>query len=396
MNDYVLADDLSGALEAGAAFGATDRRVILPLHGGAPDAPGALTVISTETRNAVPADAAAEVRRVLAEQRRRGACLRLKKIDSTLRGPVAAELEAMMAELGPPLVVFCPANPLTGRTMVGGRLLVHGVSLEETDFRHDPHWPARTGDIGKLLSQQGRVQSASVDLAALRANAAGVLNAARRDRGGPGVLVPDVETMDDLRLLVAAGGRMGSDVAWVGAGALANVLAGQSAARCETRVSPPVLVINGSRNPAAWRQVEAFKAEKNAEVLELVMGRPIAPQAERVAQACARRRIIALNFLIPEGTPDAAVRLQAWIADLVTHVMASTALGLFYLTGGETARRVCQSLGGECLEILGEIEPGVVLGQLEFSRRAPLHIVTKPGGYGEDQAMVRQLGKLMK
>ena len=395
MTDYVLADDLSGALEAGAAFRAAGRRVVLPLC-GAQDLPDALTVISTETRNAAPGDAAAAVRRVLAEQRRKGATLRLKKIDSTLRGPVAVEIEAMMVELAPPLVVFCPANPLTGRTVIGGRLLVHGVPLERTDFRDDPYWPATTSDIGAMLEGQGHVHSVRADRADWQAEAANILNGVRRDRGGPGLFVPDVETMDDLRLLVELGQRFGHQLVWVGSGALASVLAGQPTTRFEARVSPPVLVVCGSRNPAALRQVAALKAESGTEVMELEISGPVALEASRVAQSCARHRITALHFKIPEGLPDAAVRLQSWIAALLTQVQGSTALGLLYLTGGETAQRVCEALGGVRLEVIGEMEPGVVLSQLEFSERAPLPILSKPGGYGDPHAIIRQLENVMK
>ena len=63
-----------------------------------------LEVVSTETRNAATLEAAAIIRRVVAVRRATGAPLLFKKIDSTLRGPIAAELNALITELAPPLV----------------------------------------------------------------------------------------------------------------------------------------------------------------------------------------------------------------------------------------------------------------------------------------------------
>lgn len=396
MNDYVLADDLSGALEAGVAFGAAGRRVILPLRDDADVEGEALTVFSTETRNAAPADAAAVVRRLLARQHGRGACMRFKKIDSTLRGPVAAELDALVAELEPSLVVFCPANPLTGRTISGGHLMVHGVPLEKTEFRHDPHWPMRTGDIPELLSMGRRRRPIVVQRADLHANSESLFATVRKESGGPVVLVPDVESMEDMGLLVAAGSGMGSDVVWVGSGALAKVLAGQSGLRSESSVSPPALVINGSRSPVALRQIAAIKDEHDAVVVELAMNEPLTVQVSRVVKAIEHHRIIALSFLLPEGTADAAMGLQVWIANLVQSLITCVSLGMLYLTGGETARQVCRTLRGKSMEILGEIETGVVLGLLTREQHGPMYIVTKPGGYGDDLSISRHIKKIMK
>ena len=61
MRDYLLADDLSGALDAAAAFQQQGRRVLivwsLASRGTAP--PDAFVAYTTETRNAPPASAAA-------------------------------------------------------------------------------------------------------------------------------------------------------------------------------------------------------------------------------------------------------------------------------------------------------------------------------------------------
>lgn len=77
--DYVLADDLSGALEAGAAFRARGRRVVLQLDGFGQTTEDTLALHSSETRNVTGRIAADGVRRILIHQRLAGANLLLKK-----------------------------------------------------------------------------------------------------------------------------------------------------------------------------------------------------------------------------------------------------------------------------------------------------------------------------
>src|SRR5688572_939807 len=149
MSDYFLADDLSGALDAAAAFHEAGRSVIVTLSPDKlPTMPAADVVgITTETRNASAAEAAALVAAAIAQGRVRGARLLYKKIDSTLRGPVAAEVTALAAAMPHATILFCPANPRAGRTVRDGVLLVHGVPVASTEFARDPVSPVEESSI---------------------------------------------------------------------------------------------------------------------------------------------------------------------------------------------------------------------------------------------------------
>jgi len=132
----VLADDLTGALEMGALLRA---RVASRWSGDCPD--DAL-VVNLATRH-LTAEAAYE--------RTRAALALLpvdvplfKKVDSTLRGPIAAGMAALPAERP---VVFTPAYPAMGRTVREGCLLIGGVPVAETEFAHDPRQPVRASRI---------------------------------------------------------------------------------------------------------------------------------------------------------------------------------------------------------------------------------------------------------
>ena len=131
-----LADDLTGALEVGAKFAAEGIASVITTDASLQCAEPVL-VIDTETRHLAPRLAAEHVTRVLEQANKPGVRLIYKKTDSTLRGNIAAELEALAGFYGA-RVVYAPAYPAMGRTVSGGRLYVNNVLLEQTGFARDP------------------------------------------------------------------------------------------------------------------------------------------------------------------------------------------------------------------------------------------------------------------
>lgn len=126
----MLADDLTGACDAGAAFAVAGFRARVVWREDAPRPDDAeLLVISTETRAAPPDEASETVRRIVSSLA--GRRIVYKKIDSVLRGPVEAEIAAVVEAGGFQRAVVCPALPEQGRTVRSGRLLVDGEPLEE-------------------------------------------------------------------------------------------------------------------------------------------------------------------------------------------------------------------------------------------------------------------------
>src|SRR3712207_2217190 len=124
MRAAIIADDLTGAADTGVQLARAGYRAAVAFR-GAPVPPAEdldAVALDTDSR-AMPAGFAA--RRVLEATRAvRGAALVYKKLDSTLRGPLAAELAAALGASGRGRVVVAPAFPAAGRTTVDGVQLV--------------------------------------------------------------------------------------------------------------------------------------------------------------------------------------------------------------------------------------------------------------------------------
>lgn len=402
MSDYVLADDLSGALEAGASFRANGWRVILPLGDEQPpDGRADVLLVDSETRNDSPADAQAKVRALVRVQRERGSRLVFKKIDSTLRGPVGAEIAAVLAELGPVPVLFCPANPAAGRTVRGGLLRVHGVPLAATDFRKDPLWPARESRVAVVLAEQvGRpvAQLALKEVRKGRAAAAAAIQ--ERVRAGNSVIVGDAETDQDLSLLVEAAHDAADPVLLVGSGALGAVVAsslkpGRAATAPPLPMIHTMIVLCGSRHPASQRQLAYLAEHAGVEVIEVMAGKDSAADVvDRMQHQLASRGVVAVKFDAKAAVPaEAARKLLGAVNALTSELASRVSPGAYFLTGGETAWTVCHTMGGKFIEIIAEAEPGVVVSRLIRKEGEPVIIVTKPGGFGVENTISRLIGR---
>src|SRR5699024_11024597 len=182
-------------------------------------------------RAGAPADQARHItEEVVRDLRSSGVGLLYKKVDSTLRGPIRAEIDGALAQWGPDAVaVVCPAFPANGRTVRDGVLLVEGIEVHRTAVGQDPVTPVTESHVATLLG------ATHVRLGGTDAHQ----DAALLRKAGP-VVVVDAETEADLEGVAAAVTALGPDAVPVGSAGLATHLARTWAPRT---TSGPALVV---------------------------------------------------------------------------------------------------------------------------------------------------------
>src|SRR5829696_8231221 len=147
----VVADDLTGAADTGVQLVRAGYRTAV-LFGESNVLADDLDVVSFDTDSrTMPAGFAAK--RVLeVAHLAREARIVYKKLDSNLRGNVAAELAAALGGARRERAVVAPAFPAAGRTTVGGIQRVHSVPVDETEMAIDPHTPISEAHVPSLLA----------------------------------------------------------------------------------------------------------------------------------------------------------------------------------------------------------------------------------------------------
>ena len=239
----IVADDLTGAMDTGVqllALGAVRVQVASTMRArrcGSAAAGGVTLVVNTQSRGSAPAVAAARVQAACTRLLRHGQLPWFKKLDSTLRGNVGAELAAAHAALGEPVIVCAPAVPALGRTVIGGVLTVDGVPVLDTPYRDE----IAPGDGGSEVAAIVRRQWPGCRIAVLAAPADGD-QLAELLRDEVDLIVADAATDADLAVLAgAAAGAAGRPLLWAGAAGLLRALAplGAGAARLRPLSGPP-------------------------------------------------------------------------------------------------------------------------------------------------------------
>jgi len=417
MSMLIIADDLSGAADCAIGFASAGYRTVVALEASAQalDAHAADVIAAdTDTRRLTAAEAAR--RTAAAWQALRVPGRRLyKKIDSTLRGNWAAEVAALQSLAG--LAIVAPAFPATGRTLRGGRVLVHGKPLEDTDT-----WKlenaGRAADLHAMLAEVG-LSTAQLNVDALREGGQALTaRIAAVAASGTQALIVDAETSEDLLTLAQATTQMDQALFWVGSGGLAREIASLEglfdarAAEETTSASErqreeqqkqqkqqdhsPVLVLVGSLSAVSERQCAMLR--DRAGMAELTVPPGVLRDGERHADWAAWQTRIGealdtrADLLLRIGRDDAfdpaeGALLSAALAALVKPHFA--ALGGLIATGGETARAMLSAAGIGSIELIAEIEAGVAVGKpvATCALRPHLRIVTKAGAFGTDHAL---------
>jgi D-threonate/D-erythronate kinase len=262
----IIADDLTGAADCGAAFAAhdLDTVVVLDESGGIP--PAQVVAFDANTRAMTPEAAAAETARIVREYPAR---IVYKKIDSTLRGNVAAEVAAALEayrEMGHPraIAVVAPAFPAMGRTTKNGRMYVRGEAIEHRDI---------------------------------------------------GLALEDAETDEDLRAIAAKWMGHEEGVLWVGSAGLARWLPEAAGLkRVDSRDVPkaaePIVFAVGSPSQRSREQVEALKDSGVGNDV-ILTGEPTA-----LAETIARRQEPIGSLVLTGGETARAVLSRLGIAVL--------------------------------------------------------------------------------
>lgn len=392
----VLADDLSGAADCGIAFTRSGLPVVVMLSDGdqaATRVAADVLALDADSRR-LPPNAAAAVNARLARRYWNHDLVFYKKIDSTLRGNIAAELAALTRLAG--LAIVAPAFPATGRITRGGRVYVHGMPLETTGIWQRAQLTG-IADIVAILTRGG-VRSTRAGLDLVRGKPDALRDAFdRMGLEGAAAVVCDAETDADLAAIAAASAQLARRHFWVGSAGLAHHLAPASGIVADRRpvslrLCGPVLVAVGSRSDVSRVQARHLASEPGVSAVtvgpETLLEGESSPEwqaaSARLDDALRQGADVLLTISSTTARPDEGWRLCAALGRLVAPF--ASWLGGLATTGGDTARGILGALGAVGLRLSCEIEPGVALGVTEGTR--PLPVVTKAGAFGGPATLV--------
>jgi uncharacterized protein YgbK (DUF1537 family) len=382
----VVADDLTGGNATGALFARRGLRTVTvsDVAHARRHAPAAdVIVINTQTRHAARDVAAASVTRSIDAVP--GVRLVVKRVDTTLRGNVGAELEAALdaVRLRQPdaRALFVPAFPAAGRTTVGGIHLVDGVPMAETEAAADPFSPVTTSRVAALLADQTPLRTAEITLDVMQAGPDALARALATDAD---VLVCDAVTAAHLNALAraAAGG------AWlsVDSGPFGAALA---EAQGIGGMPDPVIVVAGSVTERTREQLARTERVLGARYVDVSTGDLDAGVLHgKLAALLSEAAVVGIRMADETIDTAAATAIPRVFGEVTRLILGSHRVGGVYATGGDISVAVVGALGAEGFAVETEVQPLAVAGRLAGGPYDGLPFAAKGGLIGDPLAAV--------
>jgi len=406
----VIADDFTGACDAGVQFRKQGLETIVLTAVDFPSDFKSLfdvLVVDTETRNLPSEDAYRKVRRAVSLLRQNNIELIYKKIDSTLRGNIGAEINAVIDELDIEAVIVAPAFPSQKRTVVNGQLLINGVPIEKTEYADDPLSPVSISRVSKLIERQTGRKVGEIHLSDIRRDINLIIREIRKHiQADKRIIVADAESESDLKRTAEASCALG--LLSCGSAGLASAVSSKITAQSG------ILIISGSLNSVTLNQIETAVRNLNLRVIQPHLSGIIFD--EEKLEAASDDLVKEAGKIIAEGR-DVIIRLadsksliseitetgekqgmsKLQVADILLSVLSMAARKTlekhnFYgliLIGGETSIKIMDALDAKAVRIEGELLPGIPSGRITGGEYDGMQIVTKAGGFGDSYTLVK-------
>lgn len=418
----IIADDLTGACDSGvqlAKYG-VDASVIFNYQYDILSDKEVI-IIDTDSRS-LPANEAYEKVKAAAEKLDKvRPDVFYKKIDSTMRGNIGKEINAIYDVYQPDIVIIAPGHPEKGRKTVDGYHYLNDLPLHETEVSKDPKTPVTTSFIPKLIETQTGRRVGQLTHEELY-NGYETVKEKIQTYLSEGIryLVCDAIEKEDFDLLVSFVKKVDKSVLWVGSAGLIEYLPKYFGFKENygglmiQKSSQPVLLVVGSISDIGRKQLKKLLQQEDVEGIELNSTLLVKGEAQRrevldslykeASFHIANEKHVALYTSQNAQESQAAGQLSGYspiqvsdiisasIGELAARVIQETQVDRLFLTGGDTANRVFQNLKVKAFRLLEEVEPGLPLGKLFDGKE--LYIVTKAGSFGNELAMVNSVLKL--
>jgi len=407
----VVADDLTGANDTGVQYAKHGLETAIITKSEYLERVAErvdVIVMDTESRADRAEVAYSKVRKVVEILLRLGIDVIYKKVDSTLRGNLGAELDAIMDISKTETAAFVPAFPANGRITVGGYQLVNQVPLGLTEVSKDPLTPMRESHVPTILMAQTKRTVVHIPLSRLT-DSEDLEDELKRIRDGKGgIVVIDAATQSDLKTIAIALDRVGLARVVCGSAGLAEEMPGALG----VVTSKPVILISGSVSEVTMRQLRRVSENKGVPPITLDT-KHILMMRERkeeeivrvlgivktqlkdgmdcvVTSAISRENVendLRLGRSLGLSNAEIDAEIVTTLGEVVKRISPRTISGIV-LTGGAIAVGVLKAIEAYGIMSIEEVTRGIPMGQIMGGPFDGLGVVTKAGAFGNDDTMI--------
>ncbi|MDO5292632.1 MAG: four-carbon acid sugar kinase family protein [bacterium] len=335
-----------------------------------------------------------------------------KRIDSTLRGNIGVETDAMLDCLNKDAIAMVvPCFPESGRIVCGGYMLVNNVPLHKTEAAIDPITPVHTSKLEKIYSSQSKYKTASIyieDLMKGKEHIIELLNSFANS--GVRAVLFDAVSHEDIDLIADAVLESGISFITVDPGPFTATVARKCITPNVKKEESKILAVVGSVNAVARQQMEEFflsqepfhvfakTAEfvKNEQAREQEIARivnEVLENSKDYTVCCVIGDGIYLEnridlSVMETGEEDISSIINQSFAKITKRIVDSEPkFSGIYSCGGDITVAISKEFDASGIKLLGEVLPLAAYGEILEGSYDGMKIITKGGMAGGKTAM---------
>jgi uncharacterized protein YgbK (DUF1537 family) len=339
-----------------------------------------------------------------------------KRIDSTLRGNLGSETDALLDALNnQAIAMVVPCFPEAKRILVGGYLLVNTIPLHRTEAATDPKTPVKTSVAQQLYKEQSKYPVASLYINDLMLGKEHLASKIKEYKAaGIRAIIFDSISQEDMDLIADAIIKSGVNFIAVDPGSFTATITRKLIIPKSQKSKYRILATVGSVNPVAKTQMdELFLAQKvwnvfvdTKELLESHVRRTteIDRVVNKIINHCEPYEVCTVigNGIMPENridfTPYAAKHqcTKDEVSNLINDSLAEITYQILcknntfqgiYTSGGDITVAVSKKFKTAGIRLLDEVVPLAAYGEFIAGEFDGLKIITKGGMAGDRNAM---------
>ena len=394
----IIADDFTGANDSGVQLtrrGINTHVIFDPVMiNNTKDS----YVLDTETRGMASNDAYNKVKSLVSNIDMDSFDCVVKKVDSTLRGNIPYEVKAVDEIYNPDHLLFVPAFPEIGRLTKDGRHYLNDLPLIDTEFARDPVKPLKTDRLNELMQEAyPECVHSSIDDTHASLNFNGRLTSfdCASDR-------------DFIQIISMVSRHLVKKPLWIGSAGICNALLNYEC----TELPGAGLITSVSAITSAQVKFAEAKGVKVVKVpVHTLLKRSDHKYAETAADfihqgydtlliSSATYDRGDLPLCLEEGKKygydknKLSELTQEIMSELMEVVLSKATVSGVFLSGGDTAIGFLKRMQASGSDILGEVSNGIPIMRINGGGLDGLKVITKAGGFGNEDAIVYSLRKL--
>ena len=416
----VIADDLTGSNATCSLFKKIGLRAasILKLQG---DINYDVDVISysTASRGLDKEEAYKKVSEAIKILKNKDVLVYNKRIDSTLRGNIGTEINAMLDNLEDDrIAVVIPSYPDSGRIVVNKTMLVNGVLLENSDAGKDPKTPIKTSCVESLIQKGIKYSSTYFTLSDIEQPIEEIVKKIQEAIKKSRVLIFDAVNNEDIIKISKA--IINSDINIVTVDPGPFTLYYSKELQKKNHLEKKILMVIGSVTATTKKQIEYILQEEDIFLVKMKVEdffekETCLKEIERVI-SYIKKGIASYDLFLVTTSPigdEKKADLQKLaenlnttveeISKIIANTLTETVVKILkgtekfegvYSSGGDITIALLEKLKAIGVEIREEVIPLAAYGRLIGGDFPNLKLVSKGGMVGDEKTIKLCLHKI--